>query len=113
MQRKGKESKVNIYNAFFEETWSLYPNKKGKGTISNTKKKEIYELGEEFKRCISRYEDYVKEERKKGFKDLKYQNGSTFFNNGYVDYLDENVKESSNKKVYEPFVPRFINQGTI
>ena len=25
----------------------------------------------------------------------KYQNGSTFFNSGYVDYLDSNFKEQS------------------
>lgn len=97
-ESKVKESKVNIYNAFFEEMWSLYPNKKGKGQVSDTKKKEVYEVGEEFKRCISRYEKYVKEERKKGFTDLKYQNGSTFFNSGYIDYLDENVKEKEVKK---------------
>ena len=85
------KSNSKDYCTYFEKMWSLYPNKVGKGRISNTKKKEIFKLGEEFKRCINRYEDYVKEERKKGFKDLKYQNGSTFFNSGYVDYLDENV----------------------
>ena len=44
---KGKESKVNkdIYSAFFEEAWSLYPSKKGKGKISDTKKIEFYKLG--------------------------------------------------------------------
>lgn len=109
-QSKVEESRVEErtkdIEQHFEKMWSLYPNKRGKGTISNTKKKEIYKLGEEFKRCISRYEKYVKEERAKGFKDLKYQNGSTFFNSGYVDYLDENVKEKEKPK--EPFVPKFI-----
>lgn len=78
---------------FFEDVWKKYPSKKGKGKVSNTKKKEIYKLGDEFKRCIDRYKKYVEGERAKGFKELKYQNGSTFFNSGYIDYLDENYKE--------------------
>lgn len=97
-QRQNKKKKDNndnkdyIYNAFFEEIWRLYPNKKGKGRISNTKKKELYKLGDEIKRCISRYIEDV-EERRKSFPELKYQNGSTFFNSGYVDYLDTNYEE--------------------
>lgn len=78
------------YSAFFEEVWILYPNKRGKDKISDTKKKEIYKVGEEFKRCISRYVDDVEARRRKGFSDLNFQNGSTFFNSGYVDYLDKN-----------------------
>lgn len=98
-----------IYSAFFEECWKLYPNKKGKGQVSDTKKKEIYKLGDEFKRCISRYVKDVEEERKKGFKDLNFKNGSTFFNSGYVDYLDKNYEESvEEKESREPFVPKFI-----
>ena len=80
--------KTCYYEQFFEECWSEYPNKKGKGKISDSKKKEAYELGEEFKRCISRYVDYVEKETW-----LKYQNGSTFWNSGYKDYLDSNYKE--------------------
>lgn len=83
---------------FFEEVWSLYPNKRGKGQVSDSKKREVFKVGEEFKRCISRYKQYVKDERKKGFEDLKYQNGSTFFNSGYIDYLDENVEVKEIKK---------------
>ena len=82
------------YSAFFEKMWSLYPNKKGKGRVSNTKKKEIHKLGDEFKRCIERYAEYVENQRENGFKELKYQNGSTFFNSGYVDYLDDNFEEA-------------------
>lgn len=94
-------------DAHFEKVWSLYPSKKGKGTISNTKKKEIYKLGEEFERCISRYVNYVKAERKKGFQELKYQNGSTFFNSGYIDYLDKNVKEKTTKPK-KPYAPNLV-----
>ena len=41
------------------------------------------------KNAITRYIDYVEHRRSTDFKDLKYQNGSTFFNGGYQDYLDE------------------------
>lgn len=82
-----KNNKNNIVD-FFEECWKLYPSKKGKGQVSDSKKKEIYKLGEEFKRCIERYKSYVDNNDW-----LKYQNGSTFFNSGYVDYLDDNFTE--------------------
>lgn len=82
-----KTNTVEIEN-FFEECWKLYPNKLGKGSIKDKKKKEIFNLGEQFKRCIQRYIEN-KEEWK------AYQNGSTFFNSGYVDYLDSNFKEQS------------------
>ena len=59
------------------------------------------------KRCISRYIDYVEEQKKNGFKDLKYQNGSTFFNSGYIDYLDKNYQEKEVKPQQE-FIPKFV-----
>ena len=68
----------------FESLWATYPKKRGKASISDKKKKEIFNIGEEqMQRCIDRY---IKE-----CKDFEYmKNGSTFFNSGYVDYLDEN-----------------------
>ena len=82
-----KTNKSEIEN-FFEECWKLYPNKLGKGSIKEKKKKEIFNLGEQFKICIKRYI-----ENKESWR--KYQNGSTFFNSGYVDYLNNNFKEQS------------------
>lgn len=81
-RRKKKEE----YSAFFEEIWKLYPCKKGKGQVSDTKKKVLYEIGlEEMTRAINRYvEDLEKDEWRKA------QNGSTFFSSGYIDYLDAN-----------------------
>lgn len=81
------------YSSHFEELWKMYPAKKGKGRISDSKKKELFKLGDELKRCITRYTDEVEKKRLNGFKELQYQNGSTFFNSGYIDYLDENYKE--------------------
>ena len=82
-----KVSKKEI-DSFFEQVWKLYPNKKGKGQISDSKKKALYEVGiEEMTRAIERYKtDLAKEEWRKP------QNGSTFFNSGYVDYLDANYE---------------------
>ena len=82
-----KPSKSDI-DSFFETIWKLYPNKKGKGQVSDSKKKALYEIGlEEMTRAIDRYiKDLAKEDWRKP------QNGSTFFNSGYVDYLDDNYQ---------------------
>ena len=44
---------------------------------------------EELIRSIERYNQYVYRTRKTGF-DLKFKNESTFWNGGYIDYLDSN-----------------------
>lgn len=70
----------------FEQLWKLYPNKKGKGRISQTKKKELMKVGyEKLALCIRRYQ------RDKPDWQV-WQNGSTFFNSGYLDYLDGNYE---------------------
>lgn len=79
-------SKSDI-SSFFESVWLLYPNKKGKGQVSDSKKKELYKIGfDELKRAIDRY----KKDLEADADWRKPQNGSTFFNSGYVDYLDAN-----------------------
>lgn len=79
-------SKADV-NAFFESVWELYPVKKGKGQVSDTKRKVLYKIGfDNLERAINRYLT----ELKKDASWKKPQNGSTFFNSGYVDYLDEN-----------------------
>ncbi|WP_417399881.1 phage replisome organizer N-terminal domain-containing protein [Hominenteromicrobium sp.] len=74
-------------NAFFESVWALYPIKRGKGQVSKSKREALYQIGlEELTRAIDRYiMDLQKDESWR-----KPQNGSTFFNSGYVDYLDAN-----------------------
>lgn len=69
---------------FFETVWKLYPKKRGKGQISDSKKKRLYEVGiDELSRAIERY--------KAECDDIQFmQYGSTFFNSGYIDYLDAN-----------------------
>jgi predicted phage replisome organizer len=79
-------SKADV-DAFFESIWELYPIKKGKGQVSDTKRKALYKIGfDNLERAINRYLT----ELKKDASWRKPQNGSTFFNSGYVDYLDEN-----------------------
>ena len=79
----------------FEKLWKLYPNKKGKGQVSLTKKKNLLKIGEEeLIRAIDRYKTEL--EKDKDWR--KPQNGSTFFNSGYVDYLDENYAPGKAEK---------------
>ena len=98
--RKGKESKGKENNntlckaeasALFETIWKMYPNKKGKGQVSDKDKANLLQIGlEEMTRAINRYKSEL--EKDKDWR--KPQNGSTFFHSGYVDYLDENYEES-------------------
>ena len=83
-----KPTKAEI-DRFFESLWSIYPVKKGKGQVSDAKRKTLYEIGEaEMHRAVHRYLT----ELKKDASWRKPQNGSTFFNSGYVDYLDKNFE---------------------
>lgn len=111
-QSKVKESKVKNKNtlckadalALFERLWTLYPVKKGKGQVSDAKKLKLLEIGfDEMVRAIERYKNYVE-----SIDYLQYQNGSTFFNSGYVDYLDANyaqdhAKESKSRNRFNQF----------
>lgn len=85
-------------NIFFEIMWGLYPVKKGKANISDSKKKELFKYGDEIKRAIQRYIEHVEQTRKNGFA-LEYKNGSTFFNSGFVDYLDDNYIPTTTKDI--------------
>jgi len=84
-----KSNHKEAINECFERLWKQYPNKRGKGQISEAKKKKLFEVGEEhIKKAIERYlNDLSKESWRQP------QNGSTFFNSGYVDYLDENYEK--------------------
>lgn len=76
--------------ALFEELWEIYPVKKGKGQVSITAQQRLLKVGyEEMARAIDRY----KADLEKDSSWRKPQNGSTFFNSGYVDYLDANYKK--------------------
>lgn len=71
----------------FERLWQLYPVKKGKAQVSIAAKQRLLKVGyDEMVRAIDRY----KAELEKDSDWRKPQNGSTFFNKGYIDYLDAN-----------------------
>lgn len=81
-------SKADI-NAFFDVLWNQYPVKKGKGQVSDASRKRLFDVGlDEMQRAIHRYLD----ELQKDASWRKPQNGSTFFNSGYIDYLDANFE---------------------
>lgn len=95
-QSKSKSNKNNMCKAdaltLFEQLWKMYPVKKGKGQVSDAKKVELLKIGyDEMSRAIKRYQDGLKRDPWR-----KPQNGSTFFNSGYVDYLDENFVSDAN-----------------
>jgi predicted phage replisome organizer len=93
-----KPSKAEL-DDFFESVWKLYPNKRGKGAVSDTQKRKLYKIGyEALAKAIDRYQEDLKATPWKNM-----QNGSKFFNSGYVDYLDEN---------YEPCVQQVNGNGT-
>lgn len=90
-----EKSNKKAINECFERFWKKYPNKRGKGQVSDTKKKTLYEIGEEkIERALKRYLDDLSKDSSW----RKPQNGSTFFNSGYVDYLDENYEKPQEPK---------------
>ncbi|MEG1992791.1 MAG: DUF4373 domain-containing protein [Acetivibrio sp.] len=110
-QSKGKESKVykkhivhsdevhgtnsDTLELFYESIWKLYPLKKGKGQVLKATRKRLLEIGfDEIARAIDRYKADLEKDSWR-----KPQNGSTFFNSGYVDYLDANYQPGKEKTI--------------
>ena len=102
--KNDKNEKNNIYsdfNAHIEEIRKLYPGTKSKKVAYLKLPKLIEEYGkEQLIRCIERYTQYVSEERANGFKTLQYKNESTFWNGGYLDYLDDNCSSQDTESQY-------------
>lgn len=99
-----KDRKETI-EKFFEKLWTIYPLKKGKGQISHKQKVRLYEIGEaEMLRAISRYKDELDEDTWR-----KPQNGNTFFNNGYIDYLDNNYVPNVNDEKLKRRARKSVN----
>lgn len=97
VEKSKEENKNNMCKAdalaLFENLWKLYPNKKGKAQVSLAAKQRLLKVGyDEMVRAIDRY----KAELEKDSDWRKPQNGSTFFNSGYVDYLDVNYVPGKN-----------------
>lgn len=106
-QNKNKNKNKNnnksaIEEELFEKLWKLYPRKMGKGSVSKKSKEAISKIGEErMISAINRFKDDM--ERQNRPTDM-YPYGSTFFNSGYLDYLDEE-KPKEVKKEEPPVDP--------
>lgn len=99
-----KASKAEI-EAFFERVWNLYPNKRGKGQVSDTQKRKLYNIGfDKISIAIQRYQTELEMDKWR-----QKQNGSTFFNNGYLDYLDGNYQPEN--KVLDSAKPQQQKTG--
>lgn len=103
-------------NEFFESVWSLYPKKTNKSQIRKATKKRLYKIGFNLiARCIERY----KEELEANGTDYQYiKAGSTFFNGGYEDYLDDDWEihvsnRSKNNKTTQSGASKHINDMSI
>ena len=84
--KKAQETKES--HELFEYLWTLYPKKRGKGSVSDTQKKKLLKVGKDDMEQAIR--NYLEEINNRGT-DMKYvKNGSSFFNSGYIDYLPEN-----------------------
>jgi hypothetical protein len=85
-EKKVQETSIVDVDDFFENIWALYPLKLGKGAVKKPQRERLYKIGfDELSRCIERYRASKEDWR-------KWKDGSTFFNSGYVDYLDVNYK---------------------
>jgi phage replication O-like protein O len=89
-----KNIKKMSIDDFFEQLWSLYPRKRGKGQVSKAQKERLFRIGlDELTRAIERYKQEI------AGKDEQYvMYGSTFFNSGYIDFLDTNYKDKTEPK---------------
>lgn len=84
--KKAQETKES--HELFEYLWTLYPKKRGKGSVSDTQKKKLLKVGKDDMEQAIR--NYLEEINNRGT-DMKFvKNGSSFFNSGYIDYLPEN-----------------------
>lgn len=95
-ENENENENVNVnepVDIFFESVWELYPKRKGKGQVSKTQKQKLFKIGyDEISRAIERYK------KDKAGVDIQFiMYGSTFFNSGYVDYLDSGTEPEKPK----------------
>ena len=89
--RNARNPSTEELDEFFKSLWKLYPKKKGLGSVSKTQKLKLFRRGyDEISRCIERYKAFLEDAYSDAERDKFTKNGSTFFNSGYMDYLDEN-----------------------
>lgn len=73
-------------DAHFNELWELYPSKRGKNSVSASRRVKLYQVSvDAMARAIKRYTDELEQKGKQDY----ILNGSTWFNGRYADYLDD------------------------
>lgn len=104
-----KKEKVN-HDDVVEKIWSLYPRKEGKGTAVKKIKLLLNKYSEnELIQCIERYKKKIEMNQiDKQF----IKQGSTFFNTGFIDFLDENYEEEVINKPTELKVVTYVDRET-
>ena len=99
-----KKEKDQLIKEQCDLLWSKYPNKKGKAKAYKKMHKLLKEYSlEELTRCVDRYR---KEIQIQGIEKQFIKQGDTFFNSGYVDYLDENYEEPLQEQS-KKFIPNY------
>lgn len=97
-------------DAMFDSLWKLYPRKLGKGSVKPATKRRLYGIGfDRMKKAIDKFKADM------DGRDVQYiMYGSTFFNSGYVDYLDENYDyDESSPRVDDISEPKRGISGAI
>lgn len=95
--RDKNTNKATDVDVFFDSLWKLYPRKEGKANVTEKQKERLYEIGyDELKRAVERYC-----QEKEGIERKFIKQGSTFFNSGYVDYLDGAYEGSQPKAEFD------------
>mgnify|MGYP001585219260 CR=1 FL=1 len=103
LENHNKKIKKEQSNKDVEDIWKLYPLKRGKTNAIKKIPNLLKKYGKnQIERCIERYIEDVEYQRSNGFTTLNYKNGATFFNGGYVDYLDCNYEEIKAKSIHKP-----------
>lgn len=84
-----KPSQAEI-NEHFEKLWQLYPSKRGKNSVSTSRRAKLFDVSlSDMAQAVNRY---VGELEQKGKMDF-ILNGSTWFNGRYEDYMDSNFSQ--------------------
>ena len=100
--KKLKKERNNNICPFFENVWSIYPNKQGKSAVSKKAMKELADAGEEvITAAVEKYRKKIEREKT----DIKYViHGSTFFNGRWTEFVeDEKDEEPQNPKRRKSF----------
>lgn len=104
-EKNDKNEKNIVICPFFEDLWSIYPNKKGKNKVSKASMVKMTEIG--FDKMLNAVKVYKEEVADTDIKYIKH--GSTFFNGGYEDYLGKVPQQTGDDLIMQGMnlVPTF------